>query len=90
MGTGDRISRIGGEDVDGVVARVVVDMGGEPGTVLAVKVGETTRLVCAEACELCAAPCKPFEVPIELIPLDGATMPCADGIGADCLDFCDN
>lgn len=83
MNTGDRISRIGGEDVDGVVTRVVVDMGSEPGTVLAVKVGEVTRLVCAEACES-------FEVPIELVPFDGATMPCADGIGADCLDFCDN
>ncbi len=97
MESGDRISRIGGEPVEGIVARVVVDMGEEPGTIVAVRCGETTRMVCAEACETCETcpkaetlhrlppgmPEAAFRVPLDQIQHDGATMPCADGVDVD-------
>lgn len=85
---GDSINRIGDEPVCGVVLRVAVDMGDGPGTILAVKVGEATRLVNAEACgreEIVlhrlppGMPDSAFCVPVEKIEHDGATMPCADG-----------
>jgi len=80
---GMKISRIGGEPVDGVVMQVTVDMGDEPGTIVEVAVGETSRKVLASACEVAAKsieaekhlPELHVEQSIGTIGRDGDTMP---------------
>lgn len=47
---GDSVNRIGDKPVDGLVLKVTVDMGDDPGTVLEVGVGEQVRKVTAGAC----------------------------------------
>lgn len=79
---GDSVSRIGEESVDGLVLKVTVDMGDDPGTVLEVGVGNSVRKVQAGACgkgvEVLHA--RDFDLPpVEEIRRDGATMPVAEG-----------
>lgn len=76
---GDSVNRIGDKPVDGLVLKVTVDMGDDPGTVLEVGVGNGSRKVLASACER-----GEVEVmhardvslpPVEEINQDGDTMP---------------